>query len=162
MIWFDSRKLELQIAQNRLTEKDSFTYLLATAIYGYIIALYSSLTHYSTTHLIIVLAHVAITLVGLPMVFKINCDLDNKDFLKRYLAITWVIRMKLLIWFIFSSLIYYNIEGVKTNKPAQITFIISNSVLTSLLYYALSIRSFKKIKKLIQKNVPSEPMPDSI
>jgi len=146
MIWFQSRKLELQISKIQLTEKDGYIYLLATAIYGYIIALYSSMTHYSYVHLIIVLAHIGITLVGLPMVFKINRNLDNKDFLKRYLAITWVIRMKLLLWFIVSTLIYYNIAGMKISKSTQISFVITNSVLISLLYYASSIRSFKRLK----------------
>jgi hypothetical protein len=148
MIWFQSRKLELKISKNLLSENDGYLYLLATCIYGYILALYSSRVPYTYIHLIIVLAHIVITIIALPIIFKINSNLDDKDFLKRFLAITWIIRIKLLIWFVVSTLVYYNIVGMNISRTAQIIYVISNSVLSSLLYYVLTIRSFKRLKPL--------------
>jgi hypothetical protein len=108
--------------------------------------LYSSTIPYTYVKLTVITAYILITIGGLPIVYRINCNLDNKDFLKRYLAISWIIRIKLLIWFIVSTLVYYNIVGMHISRTAQIVYVISNGILTSSLYYVLIIRSFKRLK----------------
>ena len=125
-------------------------YLLATFIYGYTMQLYASYREYRTGEMIVFLAYVTITLIGLPMVYRINSQLDNKDFLKRYLAVTWVVRMKLIIVYVPVSLVYQAANGFRSSVNLDRTFTIGISILMSILYYYLSVRAFKRLTRLAQ------------
>jgi hypothetical protein len=146
MIWFQTKEFEKKISNNQFSEKDGYNYLLATSIYGFVFAYYATIGQSSYLTAFICVSHILITLVGFPALYKINKKLDNKDFIQRYLAITWIIRMKILVLMIFSTLILLNIFGSGWLGPSvEKLIIILISISFSLIYYGLAIRSFKRL-----------------
>lgn len=146
MIWFKLKELEKQISTNQFSDKDSFNYFLATTIYGFIYTSYSSISSGSQLLWISLIATITITTIGLPIAYKINSEIDDKDFLKRFIAITWVVRMKLLIFTLFILFIYFNLFDLRNNSLAQSIFLFVCTLIINLLYYYLTIKSFKRLR----------------
>jgi hypothetical protein len=156
MIWFDLKGLERKISNNDLTEKDGFDYLMATMILSSIFV-GGGLREdsYSWFIFLNVIIAVGITVWGMNACYKVNNELDGKDFLKRYLAISWVVGMRLILWvFGLSLVIFIIIEIVmaangttdEVAKPVKDVIILVFIALSSLICYLLMINSFKSLK----------------
>lgn len=110
MIWLKVKKLEIEISQDKLTENQWFYYFIASIIYGICYSFYISINSYKhPPQTMYYIAALIISTLGVVKIFQINKKIDSKDFLKRYFAITWVIRVKLIILYLIFFLIYLNL-----------------------------------------------------
>ena len=98
---------------------------------------------------------VGITVWGINTCYKINNDLDGKDFLKRFLAISWVIGMRIFLWVFGLSMVIGIIVGIVIAtsgthdgvvKPIQNIGTLILTALLSLVCYLFVINSFKNLK----------------
>ena len=148
MIWFKIKDLEQKISTHQLSEKDGFNYLFASTIYGFIYMLYAAMSMYS--YLTLIDTVIAI-IIFFPIIYKINGGIDNKDFIKRFIAISWVVRMKLLIYTIIFMFLYLNFIDLTNPSEAQQIALSLFSVAINILFYVMIINSFKSLKP-IEKN----------
>lgn len=152
MIWFDLENLERKIARDELTDKDGFHYLLAYFILTPISGILPS-----NVNILISLMQgcilVAITIWGMKELYKVNNEFDGKDFLKRCLAITWVVGFRLLI-IILPVLIFIGVVvGMFGSYSKSFFDLIVMIVITlfSVIYYLLAINSFRRLKTLSEQ-----------
>ena len=146
MNWLNLKELENKISTNNLTDKEGVDYLLANFIYGSVwsyIASINGLNLNSTINLLITL------FVGIFILFKLyslNNELDGKDFFKRYFAVTWVIRMKLLIVYFIFLFLYLALFDMKEKNQTAVIISLLFSVTISLIFCVMTIKSFKRLK----------------
>ena len=155
MIWFDIKALENKISNNELTEKEGFSYLLAYSILSLFALAFAANKSGGLMMLAEFAISVLITIWGLRTIYEVNYEIDGKDFLKRYFAITWVIGMRLFIVLIPLSIIlgiFYgmfavanNIDIHQPNPQWGIVGITFNAVFT-LICYLLIIKSFRRLR----------------
>ena len=148
MIWFRINDLEKKISMNQFSDKEGFDYLFATTIFGFIHMFYISMSGYSNLSWINFILAILITIIGLPMTFKTNSIIDNKDFFKRFIAITWVVRMKLLIYTLIFMVIFINLFDLKTQSLEKDITLCSFSIAINIFFYVLVIKSFKRLKPI--------------
>lgn len=151
MIWINIKELENKISRNELTEKDSYNYLLATLVLSIFSILIPTINGWNIDSIIHVLLNLVITLLGLQILYKLNKMADDKDFLKRLISITWVVKVRLSIYYLFFTFIYIQFVTVSDNMINGLAIIIFSFIL-KLLFYYFSIRSFKRLRILIEKN----------
>jgi uncharacterized membrane protein len=155
MIWLNSKKLEKQITSNELTEKDSFYYLLATVLYNFAFYFYSkAVSHFTILTVINFIVSILGAIIVIPMIYKINREYDDKDFIKRFFAITWIVRIKLTIIMIVYTLIYMTIfKNMQNARKVQIVVNIIMNLFLIAINYLLTIQSFKRLKSTGQKDI---------
>lgn len=148
MIWFKIEKLEKKITTNQFSDKEGFNYLFATTIYGFINVFYTSISGYSYFSWINLIFAILITIIGLPMTYKINCSIDSKDFIKRFIAITWIVRMRLLIYTLIFLFLFINLFDLKTHSLAKDLTLCGFSFSINIFFYVLTIKSFRRLKPI--------------
>lgn len=107
MIWFNLQKLERLLIQNKITEAISYQYLLVLLVLLTLSAnvpvkVFSN-TGWEISYIILDLL---ITIVGTYLVFKVNSNGDNRDFLKRYFSLSFVNALRLIIFYLVLRLIF--------------------------------------------------------
>src|SRR5659263_14252 len=113
MIWFNIKNLESKISNNELSDKDGFNYLLANAIVTVIsISISTVHEHDRWIKLVGMIIAVMITIWGIKAAYNANNDNDGKDFLKRFLAISWVVSMRILVAFFLLAIFFGLIVGI--------------------------------------------------
>jgi len=148
MIWFTINDLEQKISSNQLSEKDGFNYLLASTIYGFIYMLYATMSTFTYLTLIDTGIAIVITLIYFPIIYKINASIDNKDFIKRFIAIGWIVRMKLLIYTLIFMFLFFHFFDSSSPSLTQNVILSVFSITMNLLFYMLIINSFKRLKPI--------------
>jgi hypothetical protein len=101
MIWFDIIKLEKKLIDGDLSEKEGFNYVFALLIIAAIGRYMSSVADdYENNWFLLVEAGVLISILTAQLIatFKINRNGDGKDFVKRYVCLAVVIRIRLAIY----------------------------------------------------------------
>lgn len=146
MIWFNIKNLEDKISSNKLSEKDGYNYLLASSIYGIIYMLYVSIVGFNYLSFLGAGAGIFMAVIFLPILFKINSSIDNKDFIKRYIAIGWVVRMKIMLYNVIFMLLFLNIFDLTTPSLAKDMTLFLFSIGISALSYVLITNSFKRVR----------------
>lgn len=156
MIWLDLKGLERKISNNELTEKDGYNYLMATMVLTTIVVVgLSRQDSYSWFNFLNAIIAVGITVWGINACYRVNNDLDGKDFLKRFLAISWVIGMRIALWVIGLSILVGIIVGIAivtsgahdgVARPIQDITTMILTALLSLVSYLFVINSFKSLK----------------
>jgi hypothetical protein len=145
MIWLDSKQLERKISENKLSEKDTFHYMLATMIYGFLYTLLIPIKNYDDYVLINFCTSILITLIGLSQTFKINQKKDDKDFVKRFVAITWVVTVKIFIAYIGFGVFIVLFMDLESPSTAIGIMSCAFSIITHVLFYILTVNSFKRL-----------------
>ena len=154
MIWLNIKKLEKQISDDELTDKDGFNYLLANVILTIIVL--SFISNYSNGWIkfITCVTSVIINVWGLRAAYNANLEIDGKDFFKRFLAFNWVIGIRVLVIAIIAIIIIGisiaivsggTNSNLSSNSLQGIFGIIVGS-LFSIICYLLILNSFHKIK----------------
>ncbi len=156
MIWLDLKGLERKISNNDLTEKDGYNYLMATMILmSVVVGSFTRQDSYSWFDFLNTIITVGIAVWGISACYKVNNELDGKDFVKRFLAISWVISMRMFLWIIGLSIVIGIIIGItmvasgmhdRIPKPTQEISTMILSALVSVICYLLMINSFKSLK----------------
>jgi len=154
MIWFNIKKLEKQVASNKLTDKDGFQYLLAYLILTTIVVSFLTNTSNPLVKLLTCVGTVGINIWGLNAANQLNAEIDSKDFLKRFLALNWVIGMRLIV----ASLVVALVSEIfftasKPNLDEASARGILGMVLSigfSFVNYLLILKSFNRVRSLRQ------------
>ncbi|WP_424493514.1 hypothetical protein [Salinimicrobium sp. GXAS 041] len=152
MIWFRIKALEKLLIEGKVSDKLAFYYLLTHLIFltvaGYISDDYGPRW--------VLLLHFMISLMaviwGVRKTYKINEEGDNQDYLKRFLSLSFVagIRMLLLIIIISVPLAVarmladtYHIHLF--NSTQEHLLLLFAYLFYNVLYYHILLRSFKRI-----------------
>jgi len=155
MIWFNIKKLEEDISNDNLSEKDGFNYVLAYFILTTISVVggYNEMSGW--IRLLGAAIYVIITIWGLNASYNINLEIDGKDFFKRFFAISWVIVMRVLVAILILSVIGGIAMGILSENSSNLSLesnpmggyiqVIFTS-LVSIIVYLLIMKSFRKLK----------------
>jgi hypothetical protein len=146
MIWFKIKNLEHQISIGQLSEKNTLHYLLATIVYGLIYNLYSVICGYSYFTLAETLLAIITAIIFLPILYKENQKIDNHNFIARFIAIGWVVKMKLLLYTLVFIFFYLNFFDLNSENKSSYFILFAFSLFIQILFYVLSLKSFKRIK----------------
>lgn len=148
MIWLNAKKLEEKIINDDLSEKESMQYYLAILIYG-------SLTFYSAfildqdiTRFFSTIISIIITIIGFKITYRVNESIDNKDFLKRFVALSWISYVKITIisfGFMAIQMLLFNMREPGTLEKFSNTFF---SIFVNYLFFHLIYSSFDRIRSM--------------
>lgn len=145
MIWFNIKKLERLITTEQFSEKDGYKYVLANTIYGIVYSIYISMSGYNTDLLINAIITLFVTLSLLPLVFETNSVGDNKDFIKRFFSITWVIQMWVLILSVAITVLFtFAFDKNDDSLTRRVASWLSTGIINTI-FYLLTNQSFKRI-----------------
>ena len=157
MIWFNIKKLEEDISNDNLSEKDGFNYVLAYVLASFILSTILAVVRFNEMsgglRLLGTALYGIITIWGLNAIYKINLEIDGKDIVKRFIAINWVIGMRVLVVLLILAVIggiamgilSINRSNLESNPMAGYILVIFTSLVTIILYL-LIMKSFRKLK----------------
>ncbi|MCM4159804.1 hypothetical protein FHG64_15760 [Antarcticibacterium flavum] len=158
MIWLRLNRLEKKLAKRELSEHHAYRYLLFYLVLFITVATLPEITPYSTWSWDIsrYILKLFITLGATYMVFRTNEKGDNRDFLKRYISLAFVIGIWVLLGVLLVRLLYKIILFV---IPLDMFNLINNLISADLfqwlssmagiiIFYLLLLRSFKRIQKI--------------
>jgi hypothetical protein len=153
MIWFDIKELELGLKNGDLSDKDIFNYLLANLIM-YSIVPYLSSNDYTTKWLIaieIVIA-IVITVVGTKKTFDINAAGDSKDYFKRFLSLSFVTGIRILVFVCIAAIpvgviVYLVDQSISANENIKDFFNLALTAVAGILYYFMLTSSFRRVSQ---------------
>jgi len=160
MIWFSLKKLEDKLKKFELTERDGYNYLFAFAILA-VISDYalSEATTASTVKWINRIQYygsLIITIWGLSKSFRQNESGDNKEFLKRFLSLAWVIGVRIFLILIPIAILVF-VGFYVANYMSDPTFelqadnavsdyiVVLMTLTTEIIYFSLIIKSFNRV-----------------
>lgn len=155
MIWFKLKKLETKLAHSEVSEDTALQYLLSFLVLFAIIFTLPNSDRYSgySWEISEFILDLLITVVGARTVFSINQKGDNREFLKRFLSLSFVNGARLLIvlmplWLVYKIIMYVIpqnlflfLNDLFSGDTAGLLF----SLALSLIFYLLLIRSFKRV-----------------
>jgi hypothetical protein len=158
MIWFDLKELESKISKNELTEKDGFNYLLAYGILS-CIAVGSSKTYDANEwfELIETALCIIIAIWGIKATYKANNEYDGNDFLKRFLAISWVIGFRVFLTVLGIAFAVGIVVAILTVADSDLSccrdtatefLSVITTTIVSIVYFWLILRSFGRLKSM--------------
>lgn len=152
MIWFNTKKLEKQLIDRALSDKDSYYYLFTSFI------LFSLLPYLPDEDFIeasywfrvsLVIVDVGITAITIKETYKINQQGDRQDYLKRFLSLSFVNSIRLAVYlapvFVVLELLddYLNDNTLHSYWPrARILFL---TIVSSVIFYFMLTNSFKRV-----------------
>jgi hypothetical protein len=153
MIWFDIDELELKLKNGDLSDKDGFNYLLANLVLFSIVP-YLDSGDYTIRWLIAleIVIGVAMTVIGTKMTFDINSAGDSKDYLKRFLSLSFVTGIRLVVFVCIAAIpvgivIYLLGDVIGATKNITDLFDTAVTVVAGLVYYFFLIKSFKRVSQ---------------
>ena len=154
MIWFNIKRLEEDISNDNLSEKDGFNYVLAYFILLTVSAVggvYNEMSGWM--RLLGVTIQIIIMIWALNAIYKINLEIDGKDFFKRFFAINWVIGMRILLALVILAVIggiamgiLYERGSSPLSEPMGGYIQVIFGSLVSIIVYLLIMKSFRKLK----------------
>jgi hypothetical protein len=157
MIWFDVKQLEKNLKADIVSEKETFRYL-------FVLMLISTISSYvnnpeppssQLTSWIELILEVILTVLTLKITYDINTKGDNRDYVKRFMALTMVIMIRLIVFAVPVALV-----GLTLIKILENTKLVTVSSLDNLFdlaitfclgvaYYFMLTQSFKRINSTI-------------
>lgn len=147
MVWFSYKKLEEKISRDLLTESDGTKYFIATAIYVAAQDLYNSQINFSASYLVHSIISLAFVIATIMIMYEINQSIDGKDFLKRFISVMWLVKLRVLpIYFLSLWLFkfYFRYIGLPVHAYAAqygVTILICTYSMIAML------QSFKRIRQ---------------
>jgi hypothetical protein len=153
MIWFDITELEQRLKNGDLTDNDALSYLLVQLI-GLSLTQYLISNDYTTEWFVVIEVGIAIaiTVLGVRQTFTINSTADNKDYFKRYLSLSFVTGVRLLVFVLLAAipvgLIVYFVEntiGLHGTLRDILTLLLKS--LAGVIYYSMLTKSFKRVSQ---------------
>ncbi len=158
MIWFRLNRLEKKLAKRELSEHHAYRYLLFYLVLFITVATLPEITPYSAWSWDIsrYLIKLIITLGATYMAFRINEKGDNRDFLKRYISLAFVIGIWVLLGVLLVRLLYkiilfvipLDIYNAINDVVSADLFQLLSSIAGIIIFYMLLLRSFKNIQRI--------------
>ena len=153
MIWFDIKELEQGLKNGDLSDKAIFNYLLANLIMFSIVP-YISSNDYTTKWLIAIeiVVAIAITVIGTKRTFDINSAGDNKDYFKRFLSLSFVTGIRLVVFVFIAAIpvgiiVYLVDKSIGENENAKDLFNLTLMAVVGIFYYYMLTNSFKRVSQ---------------
>jgi hypothetical protein len=164
MIWFNIKKLENKIAANDISEKESFSYYFISVIAMGIVGLLNLLIRKYNNKIIeegdlelIIksMINLFINVCALLIVFRLNNKLDNKDFFKRIIPMSFVVFIRVMVYgtclaviagIAFGILIHFSILSKEAIHNHLALFIFGIGL--RIVIYGMIILSYKRIIKI--------------
>ena len=153
MIWFDIKELEQGLKNRDLSDKAIFNYLLANLIMFSIVP-YISSNDYTTKWLIAIeiVVAIAITVIGTKRTFDINSAGDNKDYFKRFLSLSFVTGIRLVVFVFIAAIpvgiiVYLVDKSIGENENAKDLFNLTLMAVVGIFYYYMLTNSFKRVSQ---------------
>lgn len=155
MIWFKLKKLERKLSAGEVSEKTGMKYLLTWIIFfAVLFYLPGSSGPYSNEwwELSSFVLNLGIFIIAIDRIFRINRRNGKEDFLKKFISLTFVTGLRLLLVYSFLWLLYkifmYNISddlflfisGLWIEDVADLI----HSLILTMIFSLLLIRSFKR------------------
>lgn len=145
MNWFNLSKLENQICENKLTEDEVVKYWITLSIL-------LTITHYYSPHSYNLYAQISYAASGIIAVvtvyysYKIHKKAGKDFFIQKYIAISWMIYIRILLVTLIYLLWYYTIfPKMQMNFKETYAINILVQIILDISYFILIIRSFKRI-----------------
>ena len=153
MIWFDIKELERKLKIGDVSESAFFNYLLENLIILSIFP-YLSTNDYTVKWVIVVeiIIGIIVTVVGAKMTFDINSAGDKKDYLGRFLSLSFVIGLRLFAFIVIIGIPIALIFGL-LNRNFDIDENLKDFLELglvaglSIFYYFMLTNSFKKVSQ---------------
>jgi len=153
MIWFEIKELEQGLKNGDLSDKAILNYLLANLIM-YSIVPYISSNDYTTKWLIAIeiVVAVAITVIGTKRTFDITCAGDNKDYFKRFLSLSFVTGIRLVVFAFIAAIpvgiiLYLVNKSIGENENVKDLFNLTLMAVVGIFYYLMLTNSFKRVSQ---------------
>ncbi len=153
MIWFDIKELEQGLKNGDLSDKAIFNYLLANLIMFSIVP-YISSNDYTTKWLtaIEIVVVIAITIIGTKRTFDINSAGDNKDYFKRFLSLSFVTGIRLVVFVFIAAIpvgiiVYLVDKSIGENENVKDLFNLTLMAVVGIFYYFMLTNSFKRVSQ---------------
>ncbi len=153
MIWFDIKQLEKGFINGNLTDKEGFNYLLANMVLF-------SLTPYlvgdrSENNWLLSIQFVVdifITIMSVITTYRINTTGNDKDYLKRFLGLSFVITIRLFVYILIVLLpagliMHYVNKSGATDKNTNDIFWFFVQIFIIIIYYFLLTNSFRRVNE---------------
>lgn len=167
MIWFSIKKLEQKISSNRLSDREGLYYLLANIIFGYMLAILnrsidsvvitatslgSHLKAVNLSRWVVSVISISIYILAILICYKINSAIDDRDFLKRFFSIHWVVTIRLLVFYylVLMLILLVFFDLAKLNSVQKVTIYCAQSIIFYFFYLRLMLKSFKRLKSNIK------------
>ena len=140
MYFWNIKSLATDISSNKLSEYEKFKYFIAFMI---IIELSLELSYWltpteSSYEYIQSISTVIINILGVIWCYKVNSQIDNKEFFERFICLSFPITIKLLVWFFIIMVLYFTagfiLGGEEFDKFTDSTSIVD---VTSLIAFNL-------------------------
>ncbi len=161
MIWFKIKELEKLLTEGKLSDKLEFQYLLTSLI---IITAANYLSDEDPlwalwVHLLISLGAI---IWGVRKSFEINQGGDNRDYLKRFISLTFVAGMRIVVFVLFVSFLIVVSKlilgalGVSIDLSSflkEVLEVVAFFIFTGL-YYNILLSSFKRVNSGDGSGIP--------
>lgn len=156
MIWFDVKQLEKNLKADIVSEKETFMYL-------FVLLLISTISEYvndpetpsQLTTWIELTLDVVLTVLTLKITYDINTKGDNRDYVKRFIALTMVIMIRLIVFAVPVALVGLTIIKILENTKLVTVSSLDNlfdlaiTFCLGVAYYFMLTQSFKRINSTI-------------
>jgi len=153
MIWFDIKQLEKELIAGNLSEKEGLNYLIANMILFSAIP-YLASNRYQNPWLTFIqfAVDLLITVALVRATFRINTNGDNNHYFKRFLGLSFVTTVRLVVYLLIAlipvEIIIRFVE--KTNsidKNVNDIFMLLLEIGTGITYYFMLTKSFRRINE---------------
>ncbi|HET6557095.1 MAG TPA: hypothetical protein VFG54_07245 [Prolixibacteraceae bacterium] len=147
MVWFSFKKLEDKISRDLLTESDGYKYFMATAIYIAVQDMYNSQIGFSASYLVHSIISLAFVIATVMVMYEINQSIDGKDFLKRFISVMWMVKLRVLPLY-FISLWLFKFYFRYIGSPVH-AYAAQYGVTILICTYSIiaALQSFKRIRQ---------------
>jgi hypothetical protein len=152
MTWFDIKQLERDLIEDRVSEKEVFNYFLTSSL---VTAIVPFLSENDTPNKILtsieLVFGIILTIVLLKATFNINSDGDKKDYLKRFVCLSLVSFIRLLVFALVPILVFtvtlkiIEAMNIITFDDIEGVFLLSLTICFGIGYYFMLTNSFKRV-----------------
>lgn len=153
MTWFNIKELERKLINNELSDKESFDYLLFSSVLLTFFT-YIGVKEHSNDwlHFLELIISLVITIVGTKATYTINATGGQKDYLKRYISLSFVVGVRLFVFALLVAFILgiivatinpHSEKDPNSEEIGKLIFVL----FFGIIYYFQLTNSFKRINK---------------
>lgn len=154
MIWFNIKELERKLASNDSSDKMAYQYFLAFLIVTMALTFFpKAAAGDSAISIVALLVNLVVIIWGISKTMEINMNGGDKDYLKRFLSLSFVTGARMIVYVIVISVILKTsgslaeqffpafTEGVLFGSSAKLIL----SIVASFGFFSMLINSFKRV-----------------
>lgn len=151
MIWFDIKKLEKDLVNGEVSDKEGYNYLLVSMIAMTIVS-YIGNEEYGNKWLLFIEAAIEIflTVALLKLTFDLNSNGDKKDYFKRFISLSFVSGVRLIVFALIVSIpigiiMFFVNKNFKDDQDTQDIYNLFLTTFFGIAYYFIFTSSFRRV-----------------